>query len=92
MSTGGSVAIPVRSPATAAKSSAIDRASPACTGLTVNDATGICSHLPYAMPDQTHRMVARSCGGAWLATLRERLTRMYVSTLQGEVVRICMPK
>jgi hypothetical protein len=43
-STGGSLAIPVRSPATAAKSSAIGRASAADAGLTVNSATGSCSH------------------------------------------------
>lgn len=39
-STGGWVAIPVRSPATPAKSYAVARASPATAGLTVNCATG----------------------------------------------------
>src|SRR5215471_12843899 len=44
MSTGGSVAIPVRSLATAAKSSAIALASALAAGLTVNSAIGPCSH------------------------------------------------
>ena len=46
MSTGGSVAIPSRSSATAAKTSAIARASPARAARTTNSATGISSQPP----------------------------------------------
>ncbi len=48
MSTGGSVAIPSRSSATAAKTSAIARASPARAARTTNSATGISSQPPTA--------------------------------------------
>src|SRR3984885_8875177 len=44
MSTGGSVAMPSRSSATAANSSAVARPSAARAGLTTNSATAIWSH------------------------------------------------
>jgi len=56
----GSVAIPVRSPATAAKSSAIARESLASAGLTMNCATGICSHFQPAIAGGTDPMHANS--------------------------------